>query len=172
MLCPACGEELTEVKVDDTTADVCDAGCGGIWFDRYELQRVDEPVEDPGVLLSIEPKAAIDDRGGRHCPKCPDVVMSRHFWSVKRQVEVDECPQCGGFWLDAGELEAIRGLFDTEQDRRNAGIEEFRAKFGDQIAEMDARNQARLAAVLEVTRKYRYICPSYFVRNSSEWGVF
>ena len=30
--------------------------------------------------------------------------MMRHFFSVKRQVEVDECPGCGGFRLDAGKM--------------------------------------------------------------------
>ena len=42
------------------------------------------------------------------CPKDPDVVMMRRFYSPKRQVEVDECPACGGIWMDAGELAAAR----------------------------------------------------------------
>ena len=44
----------------------------------------------------------------RHCPKCGDIVLMRHYYSKKRGVVVDECPSCGGFWLDAGELEQIR----------------------------------------------------------------
>ena len=34
--------------------------------------------------------------------------LKRHFFSAKKRVEVDQCPNCGGYWLDAGELEAIR----------------------------------------------------------------
>jgi Zn-finger nucleic acid-binding protein len=34
--------------------------------------------------------------------------LKRHFFSAKRKVEVDQCPNCGGYWLDAGELAAIR----------------------------------------------------------------
>lgn len=175
MLCPACGDGLTEVKVADFTVDVCDAGCGGIWFDWFELQRVDEPHETAGealVNIKAESNTEVDADKRRQCPRCGDVVLMRHFWSVRHEVEVDECPQCAGFWLDAGELEHIRSLFETEEQRRNAGIAEFREQFGDEIAKMDAENQARLEAVLEVTRKYRVLCPSQFVGDSSEWGVF
>lgn len=34
--------------------------------------------------------------------------LHRHFFSARRQVQVDECPNCGGYWLDAGELAQIR----------------------------------------------------------------
>jgi Zn-finger nucleic acid-binding protein len=36
------------------------------------------------------------------------VKLKRHFFSAKKHVEVDHCPNCGGYWLDAGELEKIR----------------------------------------------------------------
>ena len=44
----------------------------------------------------------------RECPRCAGVKLHRHFFSAKRQVEVDQCPNCGGYWLDAGELAMIR----------------------------------------------------------------
>lgn len=175
MRCPACSSELTEVKVADFVVDVCDGGCGGIWFDWFELQRVDEPHETAGQELlncRADARAAVDASKRRKCPRCDDMVLMRHFWSVRNEVEVEECPKCAGFWLDAGELEQIRGLFETEEQRRNAGMAEFRDKFGDEIAAMDAENQTRLEAVLEVTRKYRFLCPSQFVGKSSDWGVF
>jgi Zn-finger nucleic acid-binding protein len=34
--------------------------------------------------------------------------MLRRWFSRKREVEIDECPACGGHWLDAGELAKIR----------------------------------------------------------------
>jgi len=30
------------------------------------------------------------------------------------QIEVDECQKCGGFWLDAGELEKIRNEYENQ----------------------------------------------------------
>jgi len=175
MLCPACGDELTEVKIADFVVDVCDGGCGGIWFDWFELQRVDEPHETAGeTLTNIEPGAGGTRQAGkrRKCPRCDDMVLMQHFWSVKHEVEVDECPQCAGFWLDAGELEQVRGLFETEQQRRDAGAAEFKQQFGEEIARMDSENQAKLEAVLDVTSKYRFLCPSQFVGESADWGVF
>jgi Zn-finger nucleic acid-binding protein len=34
--------------------------------------------------------------------------LKRRMFSPKVAVEIDECPACGGFWLDAGELQQIR----------------------------------------------------------------
>jgi Zn-finger nucleic acid-binding protein len=38
------------------------------------------------------------------CPKCPYVGLNEVAVSG---VTVDECPECGGRWYDAGELEAV-----------------------------------------------------------------
>ena len=42
MKCPACGNELSQMVAGEITVDVCKGGCGGIWFDHFELQKVDE----------------------------------------------------------------------------------------------------------------------------------
>src|SRR5215212_3483230 len=99
------------MTVEGISLDVCRGGWGGIWFDRYELMKVDESRESAGEeLLDIErdPTLVVDHEKRLRCPKDPGVVMMRHFWSVKRQVTLDECPNCGGYWLDAGELATIR----------------------------------------------------------------
>jgi uncharacterized protein len=33
------------MTVQGITLEVCRGGCGGIWFDRYELMKVDESRE-------------------------------------------------------------------------------------------------------------------------------
>ncbi|MBI5595533.1 MAG: zf-TFIIB domain-containing protein [Elusimicrobia bacterium] len=38
------------------------------------------------------------------CPKCPYVGLDEV--TTEQGVRVDECPECGGRWFDAGELEA------------------------------------------------------------------
>ena len=48
MKCPACFNQLTEMQVGSLVVDVCDGGCGGIWFDAFELQQVDEEDEAAG----------------------------------------------------------------------------------------------------------------------------
>ena len=111
MKCPACFNELTQLQVGSVAVDVCQGGCGGIWFDAFELQRVDEQHEPAGdLLLDIErdETVQVDFTRKRGCPRCADVKLKRRFFSPKRRVEIDECPGCGGYWLDAGELKRIR----------------------------------------------------------------
>ena len=111
MKCPACFNELTQIQVGNVLVDVCQGGCGGVWFDAFELQQVDEEHESAGEhLLEIQrnEKLVIDPSRKRECPRCVGIKLQRHFFSAKRKVEVDQCPNCGGYWLDAGELAKIR----------------------------------------------------------------
>ncbi len=111
MKCPACRNELTPFHVCDLTVDVCQDGCGGIWFDAFELQKVDEDRETAGQpLLHIRRNESlvVDASSKRECPRCAGIKLRRHFFSAKRRVEVDQCPGCAGYWLDAGELALLR----------------------------------------------------------------
>ncbi|UCG60264.1 MAG: zf-TFIIB domain-containing protein [Phycisphaerales bacterium] len=175
MNCPACGNSLQEVTVSDVVVDVCKGGCGGIWFDNFEITKFDEPHESAGEeLLQIErDESVVIDRAKRfNCPKCEDVVMMRHFFTVKKEVEVDECPGCGGFWLDAGELDKIRGLFETEHERHAAAHEYFAEMFGSELAAMEAEDQANLNKARKIANMFRFVCPSYYVPGKQDWGAF
>jgi len=111
MKCPACDHELTEFQVGSVTVDICQDGCGGIWFDAFELKKVDEEHEAAGEhLVNIKrgPVRRLDASSKRACPRCDGVKLKRHLFSPKSSVEVDHCPNCAGYWLDAGELEKIR----------------------------------------------------------------
>jgi len=102
---------LTEVQVGAVVVDICQGGCGGVWFDAFELSRVDEPHEAAGehlVNLRRDPKLRVDHSRKRACPRCDGVILKRQLFSPKITVEVDHCPGCAGYWLDAGELEKIR----------------------------------------------------------------
>lgn len=111
MKCPACLHELAEVQVGAVSVDVCHGGCGGIWLDAFELQRVDEKREAAGERLTDihrDPKLRVDHTRKRDCPRCDGIKLRRHLFSPKSTVEVDHCPNCAGYWLDAGELDKIR----------------------------------------------------------------
>ncbi len=111
MKCPACYNELRPMQVGTLEVDVCHGGCGGVWFDAFELQRVDEKHDlEAEALLRIErdERVVVDPSRKRECPRCAGVKLHRHYFSAKRHVQVDQCPGCGGYWLDAGELEQIR----------------------------------------------------------------
>jgi Zn-finger nucleic acid-binding protein len=98
------------MQAGTVVVDVCHEGCGGIWFDAFELQKVDEGKEAGANLLHIvrDERIRVDPDRKRECPRCPTIKLSRHYFSARRQVQVDECPNCGGYWLDHGELNQIR----------------------------------------------------------------
>ena len=175
MKCPACENMLQQMIVDDITVDVCKGGCGGIWFDNFELKKFDEPHESAGeALLDIKRDETLnlDPEKRLKCPKCDDVVMMRHFFSIKRGVQVDECPGCGSFWLDAGELTTIRSLFKTEEERHKAAEEYYNDLFGDHFKAMKAENEAKLAKAKSISGIFRYICPSYYIPGKQAGGAF
>jgi len=107
---------LREKSAGGITVDMCYGGCGGIWFDAAELERVSGPAA--ATLHSIwqgrDREAGSD--GPRACPRCPDQVLMRKWFSDERKVEIDQCAQCGGLWLDDGEFTDIH-----EEMKRNQG---------------------------------------------------
>jgi Zn-finger nucleic acid-binding protein len=175
MKCPACPNQLQQMTVGDVTVDVCKGGCGGIWFDNFELKKFDEPHESAGeALLDIERDEGfvVDLNKKRNCPKCSDIVMMRHFFSVKKQVTVDECPACAGIWLDAGELRQIRSMFNTEEERHQAADEYFNEVFGDELRAMQAESEAGLQKARRIANTFRFICPSYYIPGKQAGGAF
>jgi uncharacterized protein len=111
MKCPACTRELTVSTIGGIALDVCKGGCAGIWFDAFELERLDEQHEVPGEhVLRIErdPAILVIPSAQRDCPRCDDLKLVPQFYGPARRVEVDVCPGCGGHWVDAGEFEKIR----------------------------------------------------------------
>jgi len=78
------------------------------------------------------------------------MVMMKHFFSAKREVEIDDCPSCGGVLLDKGELAAIRKRFRTEREREGAFNKLYAEKFGCQLVAQtaEARSEVRRNAVI------------------------
>jgi Zn-finger nucleic acid-binding protein len=166
---------MTEVDVQGIQVDVCRGGCGGLWFDWLELKKVDEAHEEAGsALLEVErdPTRRVDTTQRRHCPRCGDVVMMRHFASVQRAVEVDECPRCGGFFLDHGELNAIRAQYATEEERRAAANELFVELFDADLEELHEESRDRRARARGLARMFRFLLPSYYIPGKQPWGAY
>ena len=103
---------LRKLRVGGVNTDVCE-DCGGLWLDRLELARFKDPASAFGDALVAHlrqfPPGLIDHSVRLRCPHHPDVVMLRRKYSASVPVDIDECPQCGGIWLDADELALIRG---------------------------------------------------------------
>jgi Zn-finger nucleic acid-binding protein len=107
-----------------------------------------------------------------NCPKSPEVVMRRHYFSAKRQVVVDECPDCGGTWLNPGELRTIRTEYASEEDRERAAQAYFSEVFGPELAAAHAETEEDLARAQRVAHAFRFISPSYYIPGKQDWGAF
>ena len=108
MKCPACKRELRERDVGEFTVDTCHGGCGGIWFDVAELELVGTRGAAALHRVWTHPQREVQQAAVRLCPRCPQQVLDRKWFSDAQQVEIDECPTCRGIWLDDGEFTAIR----------------------------------------------------------------
>ncbi|MHC4517041.1 MAG: TFIIB-type zinc ribbon-containing protein [Planctomycetota bacterium] len=175
MECPACGRQLKEMEAGDIIVDVCANGCGGVWFDNYELQKVDEKHESAGeALLDIprDPNVKVDHTQKRPCPKCTDQPMMQHFMSIKREVEVDECPACGGLWLDCGELAKFRDQYENEGERQEAAGAYFDEVFSEDFAAIAKEDEQKLAGARKFAHALRFICPTYYIPGKQTWGAF
>ena len=175
MKCPACGNAMKETQVNDIKVDVCEGGCGGIWFDWFELKKVDEPNEAPGndlLGVSRNESVVVDHEVQRTCPKCDGQIMWRHFASVKRQVAVDECPSCAGFFLDYGEFNTIRDQFVSERERAEAADELFAKMFDGEFAKLHIASEDKLEKSRRLAQMFRFLLPSYYLRGKQPWGAY
>jgi hypothetical protein len=107
MKCPACKNPLREKGAGGMTLDVCYGGCGGIWFDATELERVSARAATSLHTIWQVPVSPVKLTEPRMCPRCPEQVLDRKWFSDLKKVEIDQCPRCGGIWLDAGEFSRI-----------------------------------------------------------------
>ncbi len=119
--CPACGCKMEKVQVPDAgiQVDVCLNGCGGIYFDNRELEKVDEKHENIDAILDVIASKSfkyVDTTKQRICPVC-NTPMVKHYMSVKKEVEIDDCYGCGGKFLDNGELQKIRAQYENTEQR-------------------------------------------------------
>ncbi|MCK4413398.1 MAG: zf-TFIIB domain-containing protein [Candidatus Eisenbacteria sp.] len=175
MNCPACGLKCQSVRAGSITVEVCRDGCGGIWFDNFELEKVDEAHEAAGEMLIGLPRrseVSPDPTRQLECPRCSGQPMIRHFFSVKRQVQVDVCPNCGGTWLDLRELAQIREQFASESARRLATEHVFEDLFDGDLTALRSESQEGCVKARQLARIFRFLCPSYYVPGKQTWGAF
>jgi hypothetical protein len=163
MKCPVCSNNMVEEDFGGVRVDVCKNGCKGIWFDWNELVKLDEKNEGCGnALMEALSYERVNDegRGEISCPKC-DIPMHIHRYKSSKEVNVDECYSCGGFFLDSGELRAIRESFMSEEERNAYAqkLMEENPRYKDSKKDLD-----KLKLRSEAINKYtRFIRASYYI---------
>ncbi len=111
MNCPRCKTQLSVETINDIRIsfdiDTC-PNCGGTWFDKGELEKIDKVIEP--ILFEIRKIPGKSEQlEVLNCPSCdhhPQLEKAEH--PRDKKVIIDYCPSCKGIWLDRGELEAIQ----------------------------------------------------------------
>jgi Zn-finger nucleic acid-binding protein len=166
MNCPSCNLELCEISAGGLRVFVCQGGCGGLWFGRLELLKLDGQPPGTGERLLHVPRAA----GVRFfrdveaiCPQCRTSLLLRHFFSREQDVEVFQCPKCGGFWIDSGELAGInKTTYQTEEKQKQAVESYFKTIFDQRIAKMNLANEDILGSARSIVKIFLFLCPEKF----------
>ncbi len=111
--CPVCAELLVVDEVDGCDVRSC-SSCGGMWIgalDLHALVRPGQAATEAGGL----PVDAVRQRADRRCPYCADPLRTAR--DGRTSTEIDWCAQ-HGVWLDATELDILRGRIKPPKDSK------------------------------------------------------
>jgi len=73
------------------------------YFLRQEMERLRKLREEHARQQAAEERARLKELHFMHCTKCGQRMET----TTLSGVEVEICPDCGGLYLDAGELEKL-----------------------------------------------------------------
>lgn len=143
LTCPACGKTMKKVFIptEGINLDICTEGCGGIYFDNREFKEFDEQNEDiSAILASLEGKTfeKVDETAKRHCPNCGSIMVKNHS-SIKQEIQMDDCYNCGGKFLDNAELIKIRAEYESNEERDEDILRHVHKHVGHELAEQAKR---------------------------------
>jgi Zn-finger nucleic acid-binding protein len=166
---------MKEVEIHGVKVDVSE-GCGGVWFDNFEFEKFDEAHEGAGDqlidLMASFTRGAVDLSQKLHCPRCPGIILMRHFASPLKKIQIDKCASCGGIWMDAGELTLFRKLFPSEEDRKRVGEEFLEKSIMPELRVEAQKGQEELEKSKRIAGLFRFICPSYYIPGKQEGAAF
>ncbi|RKY36356.1 MAG: hypothetical protein DRP78_03900, partial [Candidatus Omnitrophota bacterium] len=153
---------MFEQNFGGVKVDLCD-NCKGIWFDWMELVKLDESNEGFGNALKdalADSRTNDESRGKLNCPKC-GLPMHIHKYVSAKEINVDECYKCGGFFLDSGELRYIRDNFMSNDERiaYTKKIVDGIPEYARQLEDLE-KNKLRNQAISNYTKFLRL---SYYV---------
>lgn len=80
---------------------------------RMEYERLKKIEEEKHKRLKTEEKNKLKELHYMRCPKCGMEMIEIAYKGIK----IDECSECEGIWLDAGELEAVSKLEKGSLDK-------------------------------------------------------
>jgi len=165
--CPDCSEEMTVESVGDIRIDVCPK-CAGTWFDPEELRTllardplalsvVEDLVARPVEQKAEDPPIGQEAVGPsfRHCPDC-EMPLEKYHYLYTSPVLLHTCTDCGGFWVEDGELNRMQEWLEDAHHPVSAK-EKAGLVVADAMIEHDKemQRQNRLLRLFTVLQRFR-----------------
>lgn len=127
MKCLSCNEEMinyfVQTKKDQISYDVCET-CGSFWLDAGELNKTAFQVTGD-IEYCSEKKIESVSEITKNCPLCEDTTLDKVFFIGYSDIVLDRCRNCGGFWLDGGELDLVNKELQEIMPIQGKGFSEF-----------------------------------------------
>src|SRR5689334_21354340 len=109
MECLNCRTEMTNFQVarhlHKLSYDMCER-CGSLWLDAGELDKMAFQVQG-SIEYCEDEKRAEPEQDRKKCPRCDDEYLDRVRFLESENIFLHRCPNCGGFWLDGGQLSTV-----------------------------------------------------------------
>jgi Zn-finger nucleic acid-binding protein len=138
--CPRCHTALSPQQEGDITLENCER-CHGQWLEPDDLKAIIEATVflemGPGVRTGID---LTDVQEDAPCPRC-GVLMQPFNYAGDSGVILDKCPNCGGLWLDAGDLERVLAVVAASEQGLGRDIKRFSADLHEAEVRQDAQEQ-------------------------------
>jgi Zn-finger nucleic acid-binding protein len=116
MICPNDHVEMQQVRVEShyglpVMLEQCKS-CGGIWFDQFELYSIKAAQAEKIELLDSEILSCPSQVAGSKlvCPRDQTGLVQFTDINFPKEIIVERCPQCNGFWLNRGEFTRYQHL--------------------------------------------------------------
>src|SRR5687768_3614584 len=130
--CPNCATPLKRKDFDGLVLDTCPT-CAGVFFDEGELADLRGRGEHMMATVDdeIQPEAAgsVAPASEKSCPGC-GAKMGQFRYLYSSPVILDSCDQCGGVWIENGELKQMHHYLHTHSKGSGPVVAEVRGIAG------------------------------------------
>jgi Zn-finger nucleic acid-binding protein len=144
MQCPKCHQPMQGIDYEGVHIETCPA-CGGDWLDAGELDSIVRAREvrfDQKECLAIAQATKISHVKlatlNRHltCPRCGGTTHPINYGDDSGLI-IDKCAQCGGVWLEKGEIEKIQELVEGWEDELPEDLAQYGPKLRQVAVDVD-----------------------------------
>ncbi len=139
-LCPRCKIPLLTEHHGDIVLERCEH-CGGYWMTPEDLKAVLDlirlPVQGSATRMGID---LTDVQEDALCPIC-DVPLEPFNYAGDSGIILDKCRNCGGIWLDGGDLERVLAVVAASEKDLDRDVKRFSADLHQEEVRQDALEQ-------------------------------